>query len=120
MPLPIDEETSVRAAVVLLSHGLVDEAMQVMHGLLPGENNKLCSLCGHIGEEDPVVGCPKCKWDEMQQIKAPDIVAKRVGPYRVTVADNAVTITRGTQIVFSVDGDNPDEPITLIRDAGGA
>ena len=33
-----------------------------------------------------------------------------LGPYRVTLADNALTVSRGRDLVFAVDGDQPDAP----------
>lgn len=33
--------------------------------------DKRCDMCGFIGTEDPVIGCPRCRWDEMRVIDAP-------------------------------------------------
>lgn len=29
-----------------------------------------CDMCGHIGHENAIVGCPVCQWDEMRPIDA--------------------------------------------------
>lgn len=29
-------------------------------------DNKQCATCGFVGQEDPVKGCPKCGFDDMQ------------------------------------------------------
>ena len=32
-----------------------------------------CEICDYEGTPDPVVGCPRCKWDVMQPITTPDV-----------------------------------------------
>lgn len=33
-----------------------------------------CGICGTVGVPDPVVGCTRCGWDEMQPLESGDIV----------------------------------------------
>lgn len=38
---------------------------------------KKCGMCGFVGQEDPVIGCPRCKWDEMQSAESAQVSEKR-------------------------------------------
>ena len=41
--------------------------------------NKKCDLCGFIGQEDPIKGCPRCGWDEMKEYDACTLCLKAEG-----------------------------------------
>lgn len=43
----------------------VAEKSQLGSGVRPTHQ---CDMCGHVGFEDPVVGCLRCGWDEMRPL----------------------------------------------------
>lgn len=43
-------------------------ALESLLNSVPQPATHKCAMCSHEGKPDPVIGCPRCRWDEMQPI----------------------------------------------------
>lgn len=85
-----------------------------------GLTAKQCATCGFIGQEDPVKGCPKCGFDDMQakaaehrdgRLAALEEAANLKGERAVLVR----LLVECDKVLSTLDGESSDEQTMLER-----